>query len=310
MKTIDNTSVAIIGFGAQAKAWARNFKDSTSACKVILRSGSSSNSLAMEQGFQILNFQSPELNEIKVFCVLTPDDSHAEILSTIAPFAQPEATFIYAHGYSNVVDNLNEKYPQFNHLLLAPKAIASEVRFRYENKQNIMTAFSLEFAPKWNLEQLQTFAAQFGFTKLINTSFKEETNADLFSEQSLLCSLIPYGALHSYQKLRTQGVKKELAFIECWMEVLLIAKAMVEHGPTGLFDLISPNALIGGQKAVSTLFDKDFDNKLDQIMSDVWSGRFYNHVDKTDFPKLKEEVLNFWNNKEIQKVYEDLKPFL
>ena len=307
MKSWKNKPLGIVGFGAQAKAWAMNYRDAGYHVAIILRSGSSNHETATQMGFETVAFDSPVLKTLEIICLLTPDDTHKDIINKLKSQIKEQATLIYAHGYSFERDQLAKSYPQYSHLLLAPKAIASEVRFRFETKKNIMAAFSLEAAQDWNEAQIKEFAQNFGFNKLISTSFAEEAKADLFSEQSLLCSLIPYGALHSYNKLREEGVNKQLAFIECWMEVLLIAKAMVEHGPEGLFNLISPNDLIGGEKAVSTLFDDAFLKKLDQMKEDIWSGRFYNHVDETDFTKLKEEVLDFWKNQEIQSVYNNLK---
>jgi len=120
------------------------------------------------------------------------------------------------------------------------------VRFQYETNGKFGAAF---FSPtKEHEQQLRKIASLVGFTALYASSFEEECMADLFSEQSLLCSLLPYGALKSYQILRQNGVSKEVAFMECFLELKSISQAFVTMGPVEFFKLISPNALIGSQK--------------------------------------------------------------
>jgi ketol-acid reductoisomerase len=77
-------------------------------------------------------------------------------------------------------------------------------------------------------------------------------------------------------------------------------------GPTGFFNLISPNALIGGEKAKDILFDTDFERKLDGLIEDIWSKKFFDEVEKTDFISLKKKVLSHWENEEIQDLHNNL----
>jgi len=308
-------NIVIIGYGSQAKAWALNLRDSGFEVIIALRSNSSSKSLANKKGFSTIELESAELNKYSTFALLTPDHTHKITLKENQSYLPKNANIIYAHGYSYTAFHFKKLYPEFNHLLLAPKAIASEVRFQFENDGKLGAAFSLEDIEGEKKEEIlnliETVAKGIGITAgPFETTFLEETNADLFSEQSLLCSLLPYGALHSYNKLRAKGVKREIAYLECWLEVKLIADAMVKMGPVEFFKLISPNALIGGEKASKILFDKEYHNKLDSLLNDIWNQDFFTECESVDFNELRDGVLERWAKEELSQTHADLSPSL
>ncbi|OUR98591.1 hypothetical protein A9Q84_04030 [Halobacteriovorax marinus] len=304
-------NIVIIGYGSQAKAWALNLRDSGYEVTIALRKNSASFELAKKKGFSTIELESSDLQEHSTFALLTPDHTHKLTLKENQSFFPERANIIYAHGYSYTAFDFKTHYPEFNHLLLAPKAIASEVRFQFENDGKLGAAYSLEditAEKKRDLfELIKSVATGIGITAgPYETTFLEETNADLFSEQSLLCSLLPYGALHSYNKLREKGVKREIAYLECWLEVKLIADAMVKMGPVEFFKLISPNALIGGEKAREMLFDKDYHNKLDSLLNDIWNQDFFTECESVDFNKLRDGVIERWSKEELTQTHADL----
>ena len=139
-----NSPILIIGFGSQAKSWALNLRDSGFDVHIILRKKSSSTKLVEKLGFKTLFFGESNLKSYSVFLMLTPDHTHELILKTYREDFPVQSNFIYAHGFSVCQGSLEEAFPEFNHLLLAPKAIASEVRFQYETQGKLGAAFSLE----------------------------------------------------------------------------------------------------------------------------------------------------------------------
>jgi ketol-acid reductoisomerase len=302
------TRIAIVGFGSQAKAWALNLKDSEKNVHIALRPGSTSHQEVAALGLKSIELGS-KLREFSVFILLTPDHTHKEILDTYQEFIHEGSKIIYAHGYSYIKHNLKNKFKTWDHLLLAPKAIASEVRFQFETGGKLGAIMSLEGSndPK-DRELLQDIAKGIGITAgPYENSFKDETYADLFSEQSILCSLLPYGALHSYNKLRERGIGKEMAYMECWYEVKLIADTMIKLGPLKFFELISPNALIGGEKARKLIFNEEYNKVANKLLDDIWENKFFQEVDNQNFDALKNEVMSFWKNEELNTVHEDLK---
>ncbi|WP_372651838.1 hypothetical protein [Halobacteriovorax sp.] len=307
--------IVIIGYGSQAKAWAHNFRDSGRNIKIALRDSSESISVAKEKGFKTILLSEIETEVSSTYVLLTPDHTHLETLEEIYPKLPVGTNIIYAHGYSYTAFNFKEKFSNFNHLLLAPKAIASELRFQYENKGKLGAAYSVEDIPKENsksaTELIISIARDIGITAgPYETTFLEETNADLFSEQSLLCSILPYGALQAYNKLRSKGVKREIAYLECWLEVKLIADAMVKMGPVEFFKLISPNALLGGEKAQKLLFDEEYDKKLDSLLNDIWNQDFFTECKGLDFNTLRSSVLERWAKEELTETHNELAPEL
>ena len=296
--------MAIIGFGSQAKAWAKNLKDSHQNIKIALSKTSSSRALAQDLGFEIIDLENDALKQCSLLVMLIPDDQHLNFLLKNHSFLRENAHLVYAHGFSLSKEKLADKYPQFTHSLLAPKAIASEVRFQYETKGKIGAAF---YAPNEKAKkELETLAGAVGFTALYPSHFDEETLADLFSEQSLLCSILPYVSLKSYNLLRKSGVSKEVAFMECFLELKSISTALVRLGPEAFFKLISPNALIGSQKGRHTLLGKNFDDALESLLNDIISKKFYKEVE-VDADELRREVLKEWEQEELTDVFKRLK---
>ncbi len=294
--------LAIIGFGNQASAWALNLRDSGWEIEVGLRANSDSLKVCHKLGFKTFDFE--KTTEHKLFALLTPDETHLEIVKKIST-QNSQASFIYAHGYSIVYSDVLQ-FGQ-DHILLAPKAIASELRFEFERGGKNGGVYSFEYLKNKKLKEIiLTLGKDLGLTSLHEASVQDETIADLFSEQTILCSTLPYSALYSFNKLRQSGVSAEVAFFECWHEVKLIANTMVKLGPAKFFDLISPNALAGSQIGKSIFFDSEFDKKLEQILFNIHSGKFAKDLESVDFQSVKKEVQDFWEAQELTHVHKKM----
>lgn len=305
----EKTPLVIIGYGSQAKAWALNLRDSKREVIIALRANSNSTLDVAKLGFKTIDLASSELKKFSNYVMLTPDHTHIDILKENYEFMPDGATVTYAHGFSFLQGKLNESFPRLNHLMLAPKAIASEVRFQYETGGKLAAAYSTEASRDKNqhTNYIMELAKDLGITAgPYCSNFEEETYADLFSEQSILCSLLPYAAMHSFNKLREKGIQQEIAYLECWYEVKLIADAMVKMGPQKFFKLISPNALLGGEKAQQLFFDKGYQEKLNSLLDDIWNRKFFQECEETDMDKLREDILARWDKEEICKVHERL----
>lgn len=287
--------LAIIGYGSQAKAWSANLRDSGHQIIIVLRKGSANLQLAKDRNFVVCDFDGPYLENIKNFALLTPDHTHSEILKFFSSrWKGQEKNIIYAHGFSYEKHQLAQLYPHLNHILLAPKAIASELRFQFENKGELTGVYSLPNGGPNQIEQVLALAKDLGLTKLYPSTFQEETYADLFSEQSILCSLIPYGAYYSYRELVKRGIPHSVAYTECWFEIKLIADAMIKYGPIEFFNLISPNALYGGEKGQKLFFDQAFLAKFESLADDIWKGDFFKELDQVDIEALRSKIIQRW----------------
>jgi len=304
--SIINTPLVMIGFGSQAKAWALNLRDSGFKILVALRESSPSAKLVKSLNFESLVLGKDAFPEACSLLLLIPDHAHEEFLKKHSSSISAGTKIIYGHGYSVLKSQLHITYPKFSHLLLAPKAIASEVRYQYETKGKLGAVYSDEYAlNKEDKDFLFELARAIGITAgPFLASFEEETRADLFSEQGLLCGLIPYASLACYNKLREKGIPKEVAYMECWLETKLICDAMVKMGPENFFNLISPNALIGGEKAQKQLVSGAFKETLDGLIEDIWDKKFFKECDETDFKQLQSEVLEYWKSQELSSTHD------
>ena len=300
--------VALVGFGSQGKAWACNLRDSGRRVDIFLRNPKTREEELCDRGFRLAD----ELSSYSVILLLIPDAQHLSFLKSNLNKIQAGCSIIYAHGASMMEHDLQDQFPQFNHLLLAPKAIASEVRFQYENKGKLGAVYSLEVINQSErallLENLLSLAKDLGITAgPYPCSFAQEATADLFSEQSLLCGLLPHAAKSSFDLLTSRGISKELAYMECWLEVQLIANAMVKMGPSEFFKMISPHALKGSHLAKDRLFDKAYHKTLERLLTEIEDGTFFKTADELD----TEEVEGFyhinWENSDLQKTHELLK---
>lgn len=297
-------SLTIIGFGNQAKTWALNLKDSGYEIFIGLRPNSNSKALAEDLGLNVFELSPGCYSPTADIAMLTPDSTHIEIVEQIQN--KKGCNFIFAHGHSLYFEGLSKKFSELNLLLLAPKAIASEMRLQYELNGPIGAVYSVELSKfeEESLLKLRGLAKDLGVKSFHETTIEMETKADLFSEQTLLCSILPYGALHSFNKLVEKGVNEETAYFECWHEVKLIADAMVKMGPAKFFDLISPNALVGSELGRQAIFDQDFSDKLEKIYEDINNWNFQNRLSQTDVAGLKDSVSQMWKSEKLNQVHE------
>jgi ketol-acid reductoisomerase len=302
--------LAIISFGNQARAWAMNLRDSGWQITIFTRPESTSIAQVSQLNFQhqILGDQ---LAHFDAIALLIPDDQHKVFLEQHHTNLKNGTKIIYAHGHSLSSFRWDQKYSHLQHLLLAPKAIASELRFHYESKQGLAAVYSLEFIAQDFRADLLEFIQQLAMGLGINCgpyecTVKQETEADLLSEQSLLCGLIPYASMTLYNKMRKMGIPKELAYFEAWYECKLITQTLMQVGPERFFEMISPNALMGSELGRKELLGEHFQKALDQLAENISNGNFDHWVANAPQAEIKKRVLDFWSNQELSQVHKQL----
>lgn len=294
--------ITIVGYGSQAKTWASNLKESGVDITIVLRKNSSSIKVAHNDDMRVLETPLDKPRNLgRYIVVLTPDHTHEEIIQNLRPFTEEGSTFIFAHGYSQIKHNFKEKFPHMNFTLLAPKAIASEMRDLYKQSKTFPGAISVEHSsrPKDDKQFLLLLAKKLGMTIPTEVTFEEETICDLFSEQSLLCSLLPYGIRYAFEALRNRNISSEMAFNECLFESKLIIQTLEKVGFERFFEIISPNALIGGEKAKNSSQFQGLNVLFEKLLDDISSRKFYEEVDKSNVSELRQKVLSDWKNSEV-----------
>ncbi len=302
--------LTIIGFGNQAKSWAMNLKDSAFPIRIAIRSGSDSIAAIQALGIDYVEIGSKEFFEDQFFTLLTPDDSHADFIHQYGSQFRQQTTILYNHGFSLTQHQFQSKYPDLNHVLFAVKAIGKEIRTQYQQRGKLGAVYSLEYVNQNPLgieAWLKSMAHSLGINMgLFKTTFQHETHADLFSEQGLLCSLIPYTASEMFNTLIAKGIEPELAYLECWHELKLIVNAMVDMGPEGFYDLISPNALIGSEKGYQKLITPDFKQKLDDLYSEIESQQFNQEIKHTNISEIRNTIRARWEQSALMKTFRQI----
>jgi len=300
-------NLAIVGAGNQALAWAQNLQDSNFSFSLGLRENSASFCLAKKfSTFEL----GPKLSNFNLIVLLIPDEEHLSFLNAYSSFIKKDSIIIYAHAYSLIKESLHKLYPNLDHILLAPKSIASEVRNNFLKSQPTPCVFS--HASKEVEASLFEYISNelslaLGFSILSKVKLQDEVYADLFSEQTLLCGLYPYMMNLCYNILCDHGIDENLAFLEVFYESKLILNAISEVGPQDFFKKISPNALIGSHYAHSKIIDEDLKIKLESIFTDIINHEFFKISQESSLKEIQEETDVFWKNSSMQQKYSELK---
>lgn len=298
--------ITIMGYGNQARAWCANLADSGWTVHVLLRNDSSSRE-KVKAPLKLLDWQAPMAGH--PIAMLVPDHEIAGALASIAAYTPPGTVIYYAHGFAAIQEKLADHFPQFHHVLLAPKAIGTEVRATYVDRRLLGGVYSVELVEKSEQAEIEKLtlktARALGITwGPYPVGVRQEMEADLFSEQAVLCSVIPEACRLSFNMLIEKGIPAELAYFELWHEVGLIVRTMVEKGPEAFFHLISPNALIGAEKGRALLCDKDFQLKMKSLLRDIETGKFAQEASVVDVEKLRAESVARWKNDPMGKTIE------
>ena len=299
--------LTIIGFGNQAKAWSQNLQDSAFPFRVALQPDSPSFEKVVALGMEPVTIGSKEFFEDRAFVLLTPDHTHQSFMTTYAHLFQEGSLILYNHGFSLTKNNFHEHYPHLKHILFAVKAIGSEIRKQYLVKGKLGAVYSLEHVKgetqnleKWMHKMADALGLNMG---LFKTTFVHETQADLYSEQGLLCSLIPYSAGAMFKHLVENGIEPELAYLEVWHELKLIVNAMVDKGPEGFYDLISPNALIGSEKGFERLFTPAFESRMKSLLTEIQNNQFNEELENANVEELRKTIRNRWAEAPLNKTF-------
>lgn len=271
--------IIIVGYGNQGKAWAANLRDSGWKVSVSGRAGGAV-SLAKEHGFPTLAPE--ELRSQKgLIALLLPDEVTPVFFSQYLTNSPHQRSFLFAHGfavtYGKIAPSVSDDL-----ILVAPKGIGQKVRERYLAGSGVMgvVAVAQDGSGKaWEISDLVAEGLGLKRIGLIRSRFEHETQADLFSEQVILCGALPLLVEKSISYLVSKGIDPALARYECLNEVQLIADMMVEHGVEGMLKRVSSVALLGGRKGAEALFPPgDLETKMDSLWSRIEDGSFAQEV--------------------------------
>lgn len=289
---VKGKNVAVIGYGSQGHAHVLNLRDSgVKEIAVGLREGSSSAQKATAEGLQVRSV-AEAASWADVVMMLTPDELQGDIYrDSLAPRMRQGAALMFAHGL-NVHFNLIEPRKDLDVLMVAPKGPGHTVRSEYKRGGGVPCLLAIHQDASGNAHDLGlSYASAIGGGRagIIETSFKEECETDLFGEQVVLCGGLVELIRSGFETLVEAGYAPEMAYFECLHEVKLIVDLIYEGGIANMNYSISNTAEFGEYMTGPRIITSDTKAEMKRVLLDIQSGRFTrdwmleNKVNQTSF---------------------------
>jgi ketol-acid reductoisomerase len=274
-KALRNKKIAIIGYGSQGHAHANNLKES--GMDVIVSEVKGANwEKAVKAGFTVLA-ASEVAKKADVMMMLVPDEYMADIYRTeIAPNIRKGTYLGFAHGF-NIHFGQIVPPADVNVFMVAPKGPGHLVRSEYLKNSGVPCLIAIHQNPSKNTKNVAlAYASGIGGTRagVIETSFREETETDLFGEQVVLCGGLTSLILAGYETLVEAGYSPEMAYFECLHEVKLIVDLIYEGGISTMRYSISNTAQYGDLTRGPRIITEETKKEMKKILDEVQSGQF------------------------------------
>jgi ketol-acid reductoisomerase len=267
--------IAIVGYGNQGRAQALNLHDSGIDVVVALRGGSGSMIEAEAAGLTT-GLLEPAVASADVVMMLAPDEIHAALYREIEPHLRRGAALGFSHGLS-VRFGFVEPRPDLDLFMLAPKGPGTALRSLYEQGKGMIAVWAVSQDASGNARDIALAygrALGCGRAGLIESSFAEEAEADLFNEQAVVWGAVPELLIAGFETLVAGGVSPELAFLECVGELKLLAELIEARGIAGMREAISNTAELGALLGGRRIVDEGVRQRMAQVLGEVRAGRF------------------------------------
>ena len=274
---IKGKRVAIIGFGSQGHAHALNLKDSGVEGVIVgLRPGSAGVAKAEAAGFRVMD-PADAAREADVVMILTPDEGQGDLYrDKLAPNMKQGAAMAFAHGL-NVHFNLLDPRSDLDVFMIAPKGPGHTVRSEYQRGGGVPCLVAVAQDPSGNAQEIAlSYASAIGGGRagIIETTFREECETDLFGEQVVLCGGLVELIKAGYETLTEAGYAPEMAYFECLHEVKLIVDLIYEGGIANMNYSISNTAEYGEYVTGPRIITAETKAEMRRVLSDIQTGKF------------------------------------
>ncbi|HUK56098.1 MAG TPA: ketol-acid reductoisomerase [Nitrospiria bacterium] len=275
LKRLKGKTVAILGYGSQGHAHANNLKDSGIPVILGLREGRSWQK-AERAGFKVVSpAQASKLSDIVM--ILTPDELQADLYrSEIEPNLRKGGYLAFAHGF-NIHFGQVVPRPDMNVFMVAPKGPGHLVRSEFSKGSGVPMLLAIHQDPSKETQKVGlAYARAIGGTRagVIETSFREECETDLFGEQVVLCGGLTALISAGYETLIEAGYAPEMAYFECLHEVKLIVDLIYEGGISNMRYSISNTAKFGDVTRGPRIITDETRREMKRILDEIQSGRF------------------------------------
>ena len=275
-EALKGATIAVIGYGSQGRAHARNLRDSGFSVVVGARSGGGAERKALADGFRVAS-PAAAAREAKLVCLLTPDMTHREVYAReIEPNLSAGDTLLVAHGFSVLYGQVKPR-EDVDVILVAPKGPGDLVRREYEIGRGVPCLFAVyQDATGAARDKALAYTRGIGGTRAgaIETTFKEETETDLFGEQAVLCGGATELIASGFKTLTDAGYKPEVAYFECLHELKLIVDLMYEGGFRKMLHFVSETAKYGDFVSGPRVINDETRARMKEVLADIQSGAF------------------------------------
>jgi len=276
LSVLKDKTLAVLGFGSQGHAHALNLKDSGFNVIIGLYEGSKSVPVAKEKGFEVLTTGEAVKRADVIFVALPDTKQAAAYEKDIAPNLSKGNTLLFSHGFSIHFKTVVPP-KDVNVILVAPKGPGHIVRRQFTEGKGVPALIAVYQNPGKQAKKVAlAWARGIGGTRagVIETSFKEETETDLFGEQTVLCGGLSALVQAGYETLIEAGYQPEMAYFECLHELKLIVDLMNEAGISGMRFSISETAKWGDVSVGPKIIDAGVKKRMKAALKDVQSGKF------------------------------------
>ncbi|MGX1739586.1 ketol-acid reductoisomerase [Corynebacterium flavescens] len=276
LSIIQGRKVAVIGYGSQGHAHAQNLRDSGVEVVIGLRENSKSRQKAEEAGFKVMsNAEASKWADVVV--LLAPDTSQAKIFAEdIEPNLEAGNALFFGHGL-NIHFGLIKPDASITIGMVAPKGPGHLVRRQFIDGKGVPCLIATAQDPKGEGHDLTlSYAAAIGGARagVIPTTFKDETETDLFGEQAVLCGSLEQLIMTGFEVLTEAGYEPEMAYFEVCHEMKLIVDLIYEGGLANMNYSISDTAEFGGYISGPRIINEDVKSRMKDVLTDIQDGTF------------------------------------
>ena len=273
---LNNKKVAVLGYGSQGHAHAQNLRDSGVDVVVGLHGGSKSRNKAMNDGFEVKSV-ADATKESDIVMLLLPDTVQKQVYEeSVRDNLREGQTLAFAHGFNIHYNRITP--PDFvDVVMVAPKGPGHLVRSVFKSGSGVPALFAIEQDYTQNAKDtVLAYAKGIGATRagVLETTFKEETETDLFGEQAVLCGGVSELIKSGFRTLVDAGYQPEVAYFECLHEMKLVVDLMYEGGFERMRYSISDTAEYGDYVSGKRVITESVRNGMKEVLEDIQNGNF------------------------------------
>ena len=275
-EVLHDKTIAVLGYGSQGRGQSRNLKDSGLNVIIGLYSGSKSWARAEKEGFKVFTV-AEAVKQADITMVLIPDEKQADVYrNEIAPNLKEGSALCFSHGF-NITFKQIVPPSNVDVFLVAPKGPGHLVRRTFVEGSGVPDVFAVEQDASGHCFDIAlAYARGIGGTRagIIQTTFKEETETDLFGEQCVLCGGVTHLIQNGFEVLVAAGYQPEIAYFECFHEMKLIVDLMYEGGMAKMRYSISDTAEYGDYTTGPKIITPEVKKAMEKALEEIQNGSF------------------------------------